>query len=431
MPVLQEIKVPLISVNDTSLTVQENIFKNGDKVSKADIIMVFETSKTTYDVIAESDGYIQYLGEPGNDYEVNDVVAKIFSDATEIIAVNGKAEVKKQAVERTVELNWKGETIFSKAAIALLQEHKVETVVFVGKDFINKEDVETYLGIGTVKPKKETAVSNKKNVSVIPAANTNVIVERLSSNKKREIEYLGEVQSSGLTSTVNTFIDTEGIFVQLNPSMQALKNSLLPVTIYETSRLLRKYKELNAYFAGDAIHYYKDVHVGFAIDINKGLKVLNVKDASNRSLHVIEEQILDLSGKYLDDALKYEDLSDITFTITDLSSEGVAFFRPLVNMMNSAILAMSSIDEKLNRCVYSITFDHRVTEGKFVSQFLKELKERLESYKGVALPVRLSDIVCFKCFKTLEEDISEVGFSKCITPKGEESFICQSCLKGF
>ena len=95
-----------------------------------------------------------------------------------------------------------------------------------------------------------------------------------------------------------------------------------------------------------------------------------------KSISEIEQDIINLSGKYLDNSLHYDDITDITFTITDLSSENVAFFQPLINFMNSAILGISSIDEKLDRCIYTVTFDHRVTEGKLVAGFLKDLKDR-------------------------------------------------------
>jgi hypothetical protein len=99
--------------------------------------------------------------------------------------------------------------------------------------------------------------------------------------------------------------------------------------------------------------------------------------------------------------------------------------------MNSAILGISAIDGKLQRCMLSLTFDHRVTEGKLGAQFLKELKERLESYRGADAAAAVRGISCFKCMKTLEEDPAGVGFARCITPEGKDGYICQSCLKGF
>ncbi len=91
------------------------------------------------------------------------------------------------------------------------------------------------------------------------------------------------MQSAGLTSTINTFIETDGIFVHLNQSGTILKDSLLPVTVFETSRLLNKYKELNAFYSEGAIHYYENINVGFAIDIDRGLKVIKIPGAQLKS----------------------------------------------------------------------------------------------------------------------------------------------------
>ena len=434
MPIVQEIKVPLLAVNDTSLTVVELPCAPGSQIKRGDIIIVFESSKTTYDVAAEADGFISYLCETGEDYEVNEIIANIYSTVQELPALP-EAKSKKAATVASkehfeeAEAIWEGDTMFSPLAIQLMKANNISMGVFKGKDFVSKTDVEEKLGIAKKTNIKKTAAN--KTTQLLPTDTEKVIVEKLSSNKKREIDYLSSIQQTGLTSTINTIVETAGVFVHINKSLQYLKNSLLPVIIYETARLLQKYKELNAYFTGDSVAFYKQVNIGFAIDIDKGLKVLAIKNAAAKSMQETEAGIMDLSNKYLDDALLVEDVSDITFTITDLSSESVHFFRPLVNMMNSAILGVSSIDEKLQRCILTVTFDHRVTEGKLVAQFLHELKDRIESYKSPHFTNTNQHIACFKCMKELKDDLSDVGFTKCITPKGEEAYICQSCLKGF
>ena len=473
MALLQEIQVPLLAVNDTSLTVVEITFASGHAVKKGDCIMVFETSKTTYDVEAETEGYIQYLCELDQDYEVNEVVARIYSEAAEAAAIPVGSPAAagpptpaagKQIARQPADIGnamagpahpvmasgrfspqplpaWEGETIFSQEAIRLIASAGIDRSLFAGRDFVSKTDVLEVLqpasglsamGAATAatrsKTEGKTALQQRPPLPVDPAK---VIVEKLSSGKKREIEYLGEVQSTGLTSTIYTFVDTDGIFGHINRSLKYLKDSLLPVILYEASRLLADYPLLNAYFTGDAIAAYKEINIGFAIDIDKGLKVLKIAGTDQRSLPEIEQAILDLSGRYLEDTLQVEDLVDITFTITDLSSEGAHFFYPLVNKMNSAILGVAAIDEKLQRCNLALTFDHRVTEGKMAARYLGELKERLESYRAQDAATAMQDIACFKCYKTLKEDLGGAGFARCITPEGKEGYICQSCLKGF
>jgi pyruvate/2-oxoglutarate dehydrogenase complex dihydrolipoamide acyltransferase (E2) component len=437
MALLQEITVPLLAVNDTTLTVVDLAFPNGQAVKKGDIILVFETSKTTYEVLAEADGFVQYLCKAGQDYEVNQVVAKIFNTASDIIKepVTTKQEntPQVQVVKKNVVNDWTGDALFSLEAIRLIESLHIDKSAFKGRDFVSRQDVEELKGINGTVNKKITApsVTAQPKEAVLPVDNAKVIVERLSSNKKREIEFLSHVQSTGLTSTVNVTVNTEDIFVHLNRSLKYLKNSLLPVIIYETARLLQKYPALNGYFTGDGIAYYKDVNVGFAVDIDKGLKVLRINDAARKTLADIEENIMALSNRYLDETLQIDDLTDITFTITDLSSEGVAFFRPLINMMNSGILGVSAIDEKLQRCMLTCTFDHRVTEGKPVATFLKDLANRLESYRATHHTYPVKDIICYKCSKSLEDELGDIGFVRSITPEGKEGYICQSCLKGF
>ncbi|TDH23316.1 hypothetical protein EXU57_17745 [Segetibacter sp. 3557_3] len=434
MALLQQIKVPLLSVNDTTLTVVEVLFKTGEAVSKGSLVLVFETSKTTYEVIAEADGYIDYQCKAGEDYEVNRVVANIYSDLAEIeVAVKSKLNGTKvhvdQASYQTV--SWNGDTMFSNKALDLIKQHGFDKGVFADYDFVSSTDVETKFGLAspvTAMPVQPPATKKMAGQGSVPA---NVTMQKLSSTKKREIEFLSAVQSSGLTSTLHITVETAGIFSNINNSLKYLKNSLLPIILYESARLLKKHPLLNAFLNNDQIGLYDRVNTGFAIDAGKGLKVLKVEDTNQKTINRIEEEIMQLSERYLQDQLAIEDLSDITFTVTDLSSEGVTAFQPLVNMNNSAILGVSAVDEKLGRCNLSITFDHRVTEGKLGAIFLRELKERLESYGLENGAIDTSGIACFRCYKTLAEDLSGIGFAKCVTSAGKEAYVCQSCLKGF
>lgn len=469
MALLKEIQVPLLAVNDTTLTVVELPFASGAAVKKGDVILVLETSKTSYDVEADVDGFIQYVCEADKDYEVNEVIARIYSEAAEAAApvagtsrpavrpitapatgtsANGHerpaasaARITQPRRQPAPTAHWGGETLFSYEAERLIEAAGLPRETFAGRDLVTGADVQEYL---SPSPQANPAAAGKASAGAparattatppkpapLPVDPAKAIVEKLASAKRREIEYLSEIQSTGLTSTLNTNIETEGLFRQLNKGLTYLKDSLLPVIVYESARLLADYPLLNAYFTGEAVAVYKEVSPGFAIDIDKGLKVLKLEGAGIKSLRDLEAEILKLSGAYLDDTLTVEQLTDITFTITDLSAEGVAFFRPLINKMNSAILGVSAIDEKLQRCTLSLSFDHRVTEGKYVAGFLRELKERIESYKDDAGGM-YADISCFKCYKTLKEDLGGTGFVRCVTPEGKEAYVCQSCLKGF
>ena len=85
MALLQKILVPLLAVNDTTLSVIEVNFKSKEFVQKGNVLMVFETSKTTFEVVAEVDGFIKIFCEVGKDYDVNEVALEIYEKVEEIV----------------------------------------------------------------------------------------------------------------------------------------------------------------------------------------------------------------------------------------------------------------------------------------------------------------------------------------------------------
>lgn len=75
-----------------------------------------------------------------------------------------------------------------------------------------------------------------------------------------------------------------------------------------------------------------------------------------------------------------------TFTITDLSGEGVSSFRPLINQGQSAILGVCSEvfapGGKVGRFDLTLAFDHQLTEGRTAARFLNDLRERLGHHEA-------------------------------------------------
>jgi hypothetical protein len=149
----------------------------------------------------------------------------------------------------------------------------------------------------------------------------------------------------------------------------------------------------------------------------------------------IEKSISSGVDDYLNKSLSTDQISGSTFTITDLSSFGAINFVPLINFNQSAILGISSIDEKLNRVNISLSFDHRVTEGKIASQFLLDLKDRVESYLKIYRKDEdhISEAKCSLCLKTLNEDktLNGLGLVNMINHDGGSILVCNVCLGGW
>jgi len=444
MKILQEIIIPQESVNDDKVVVLDLYFKNGDIVKNGDLALEFETSKATLSLEVLQEGYIFYDCEEGDEVAVGSIVAKVYDvkirseeltiTPEKIISENKTFSPPIEESEVDIDLGTIQTTIFSKEAELLMQENGLNKNDFKEKDFVNANDIISYLNLPVDKIEHTKEVTKTKH-EPINILNKNVHFEKISIQKKREIEYLSAVQSYGLNSSVTVYVEIEKVRNFVNSKMTLLKGSFLPIITYELAKLLRKYPKINSYFENDMVVYYNDVNIGIAIDMDKGLKVLKMPKTDQLSILEIERSILDISRKYFDDKATVNDVSDITFTITDLFNSGLASFAPLINKHNSAILAISSVDEKLQRINLTVTFDHRVTEGKYAANFLFELKTRIESYfNGIVLEEKSKDqIKCYKCTRKLNDQLygKKIVFFKVMDTNGSDQVLCSICYEGF
>lgn len=446
MKILQDIFVPQESVNDQTLTVVGLNFATGDFVKKDEVLIELETSKAVVTLEAGIDGYVIYHCNIDDEVSLNTLIIQIADSKPEYNFTAEKTPKQPQntatdlPLEIRQEPNTEYETQFSQKAVAILEKNNLSKSLFKHYDFVNEATVLKYLNPGC---EKNDAPEVSAQAIVAPAKTqpekrsqdflSKVSIEKLPPAKRREIEYLSSVQSAGLVSTLYIDIDTTGIINAASSQFTYFKNSILPLVVYETSRLLLKYPLLNAFYDNGQIYKYLNVNVGLAVDIDDGLKVVKLPNTAALNILEIEEKIFQLSNKYLDRKLEVGDFADITFTITDLSAAGTYFFTPLVNKDNSAILGISKINEKLNQCILSISFDHRVTSGKYAGNFLEELKLRIESFAvgNKAMAKTTAVFECYKCLKNIGDDCNDIGFIKVQTKSGEEKLICDTCLSTF
>ena len=133
---------------------------------------------------------------------------------------------------------------------------------------------------------------------------------------------------------------------------------------------------------------WRQVHVGVAVDLGKGLIVPKVRTADAKTVPQIQAELDGLFQAAREGALSPDDLTNGTFTLTNLGAWDVDFFTPIVNNPESAILGVGRIVERpvkkdgqlvFEPCIsLSLTIDHRIVDGAPGAAFLKTVKDMIE-----------------------------------------------------
>ncbi len=169
--------------------------------------------------------------------------------------------------------------------------------------------------------------------------------------------------------------------------------TLNDMVCFAVVRALKKHPGANVHFQGDAIRYFRKIHLGIAVDTDRGLMVPTLRNADDLSLAGLSGQIGSLaaaarSGKIDPDLLQPE---AATFTVSNLGAYGVEMFTPVINLPQAGILGVNAIVERPARMEdgtfgfvpyigLSLTYDHRALDGGPATRFLAEIKNEIEQF---------------------------------------------------
>lgn len=166
--------------------------------------------------------------------------------------------------------------------------------------------------------------------------------------------------------------------------------TLNDIILYAVSRTLLKHKALNAHFLGDKMLLFNHVHLGVAVDTERGLMVPTIYNADTKSLDEISREAKELVEACRKGSINPDYLKGGTFTVTNLGSLGVEFFTPILNPPQTGILGVNTIVQRVKEVdgkiiTYpsmglSLTFDHRAVDGAPAARFLQDLKTNLENF---------------------------------------------------
>ena len=157
-------------------------------------------------------------------------------------------------------------------------------------------------------------------------------------------------------------------------------------------KALKKFPNVNSHFLGESMRLFSKVHLGLAVDTERGLMVPAVRNADDLSIIGLSNQLKEVANACKKGAIDPELLAaeSATFTVSNLGNYGVEIFTPVINLPQSAILGVNTIvprPKDLGDGVYgfvpyiglSLTYDHRALDGGEATRFLKQIAIEIET----------------------------------------------------
>jgi 2-oxoglutarate dehydrogenase E2 component (dihydrolipoamide succinyltransferase) len=160
---------------------------------------------------------------------------------------------------------------------------------------------------------------------------------------------------------------------------------------------LKRFPIINAAIDGQDIIYHGYYDIGIAVSTERGLVVPVLRDCDKLSFAMIEHSIADFGARAQSSTLGYEELTGGTFSITNGGIFGSLLSTPILNPPQSAILGMHAIKDRpvvvdgqivIRPMMYvSLSYDHRIIDGRDAVQFLVAIKEVIEDPTRLLLDI--------------------------------------------
>ncbi len=385
--------MPKLGMNMIEGRIVSWLAKEGAAIKEGDLILEIETDKATNEVEAPASGILaKIIHTVGEEVPCNSVLAVILEKGENLPAdipamigqeVAPKAEVVVKSEEKTTKHESSGSSEPGKTRVRISPSAKklahelgvdINLIVPSGSQ-IRREDVQqAFNAAGKSKTTKPAGVT----------------VKPYSGIRKRTGEAMAV--SARTTVQVPLFLeaDAEGLLKQrkaLESSAGKISYNILLAKL--TAKALTEFPYMNAQLSGDEIWEYQQINIGIAVDSEKGLFVPVLKNADKKSIENLNKEFLAAAERSQNGKASVDDLSEGTFTITNLGAQEIESFVPIINYPQCAILGVGAIKPKAvvidgkveSRHMIGLTlvFDHRLVDGAPAARFLQKIKQLIEN----------------------------------------------------
>jgi pyruvate dehydrogenase E2 component (dihydrolipoamide acetyltransferase) len=188
---------------------------------------------------------------------------------------------------------------------------------------------------------------------------------------------------------------------KFGPAYEAkgVKLTLTPFVLKAVADTLKKYPIFNSSLdeVANEIVLKQYVHLGIAVDTDQGLMVPVIRDVDKKSLLDLAKELEALAAKARDRKITAEEMKGGTFTISNQGAIGGAYFTPIINLPEVAILGLGrgalkpvvrdgKIEPRLLTPI-ALSYDHRVIDGASAARFTVDLLKAFENFSEDAVKI--------------------------------------------
>lgn len=396
--------MPKLGMDMEEGTLLRWVKKVGDTLKKGDVLAEIETDKSSMELEATTDGtLLKTYCEEGETVPVGQPIAFIGAQDAAVpefgstqqpaaptpapAASAAPAEpvmTERTALEAPAAPDGRKLRV-SPRARKLAEKNGVDLRAVAGSGpagRIVEKDVRAFLQSGAPHAARRSAAKHSETVK--PLAGIRKVISTRMHQSLSEMAQANHRMDADMTNMA-------ALRKQLNasPEFAQSKVSYLDLIALACTRALMDCPFANVSLMPDGIHYKEYVNVGIAVDTERGLVVPVVHDVDQMNLRDFQTESKRLIEKARTGALKPDDMSGGTFTISNLGMFGIDSFTAIINPPEACILAIGRIADKavvVNGEItirpimnLSLTYDHRILDGAPAARFLQKIQFYVEN----------------------------------------------------
>ena len=388
-----DVMVPTLGESVTEATVSTWFKAVGDTVAQDEMLCELETDKVSVEVPSPVAGVLAEIVAPeGSTVDASAKLAVISGSgaaAAPAAEAPAAAPAAPAATDKDVENAPSAKKAMAEAGIS------ADAVTGTGRDGrIMKDDVAKALAAGTTAaaaPAPAAAPPRAPSAANDAAREERVKMTRLKQTMARRLK---EAQNTAAILTTFNEVDMTEVmalrkeYKESFEKKHGVRMGFMSFFTKACCHALKEIPEVNAEIDGTDVIYKNYVHMGVAAGTPTGLVVPVVRDVDQMSFADIEKAIGEKGKRARDGKLTMADMQGGTFTISNGGVYGSLMTAPILNPPQSGILGLAKIQDRpmaiggevvIRPMMYiSLSYDHRIIDGKGAVTFLVRVKELIE-----------------------------------------------------